>query len=112
MIAEIPYEVFTYSEFDPMCFENTPNPTNMFPYMVFFFFNYLNCIKFVQASFNKIFYFVACKYRIWCKVVLIFNIYNLLLYTCLILVISVLKVTESDKFERISGTSVRLNKIS
>jgi pantothenate kinase len=36
LIAEIPYEVFTYSEFDPMCFEDTPIPSNMFPYMVVF----------------------------------------------------------------------------
>ncbi|CAG8528579.1 40909_t:CDS:2 [Gigaspora margarita] len=35
LIAEIPYEVFTYSESDPMCFEYFPSaPPNMFPYML------------------------------------------------------------------------------
>ncbi|KAF0444850.1 pantothenate kinase [Gigaspora margarita] len=35
LIAEIPYEVFTYSESDPMCFEYSPSaPPNMFPYML------------------------------------------------------------------------------
>ncbi|RIA98345.1 fumble-domain-containing protein, partial [Glomus cerebriforme] len=34
LIAEIPNEVFTYSENDPMCFVDTPNPANMFPYML------------------------------------------------------------------------------
>ncbi|CAG8590777.1 2167_t:CDS:10, partial [Acaulospora morrowiae] len=33
LIAEIPYEVFTYSENDPMCFEDTLS-SNMFPYML------------------------------------------------------------------------------
>nr|CAG8445916.1 2859_t:CDS:10 [Entrophospora candida] len=32
LINEIPYEVFTYSEQNPMCFEGTPS--NMFPYMI------------------------------------------------------------------------------
>ncbi|CAH1755830.1 1235_t:CDS:10 [Entrophospora sp. SA101] len=32
LISEIPYEVFTYSEQNPMCFEGTPS--NMFPYMI------------------------------------------------------------------------------
>ncbi|CAJ0648170.1 13867_t:CDS:10 [Entrophospora sp. SA101] len=32
LIDEIPYEVFTYSEQNPMCFEGTPS--NMFPYML------------------------------------------------------------------------------
>jgi len=61
LIAEIPYEVFTYNENDPMCFEETPNPANMFPYML------------VNIGSG----------------------------------VSILKVTQSNKFERISGTSVR-----
>lgn len=32
LITEIPFEVFTYSETDPMCFEETP--ADKFPYMV------------------------------------------------------------------------------
>jgi hypothetical protein len=32
LITEIPFEVFTYSETDPMCFEETPE--DPFPYMV------------------------------------------------------------------------------
>ncbi|CAB4486120.1 fumble-domain-containing protein [Rhizophagus irregularis] len=60
LISEIPYEVFTYNENDPMCFEDTPNPTNMFPYML------------VNIGSG----------------------------------VSILKVTESNKFERISGTSL------
>ncbi|CAJ0908741.1 15232_t:CDS:2 [Entrophospora sp. SA101] len=32
LISQIPYEVFTYSEQNPMCFEGTPS--NMFPYMI------------------------------------------------------------------------------
>lgn len=31
-ITEIPYEVFTYSESDPMAFEETPK--DLYPYMV------------------------------------------------------------------------------
>ncbi|GBC02343.1 hypothetical protein RclHR1_04580011 [Rhizophagus clarus] len=60
LISEIPYEVFTYSEHDPMCFEDTPNPANMFPYML------------VNIGSG----------------------------------VSILKVTEQNKFERISGTSL------
>lgn len=32
LITEIPFEVFTYSETNPMCFEETPE--DPFPYMV------------------------------------------------------------------------------
>ncbi|CAG8478211.1 6864_t:CDS:10 [Funneliformis mosseae] len=60
LISEIPYEVFTYSEHDPMCFEGTPTPANMFPYML------------VNIGSG----------------------------------VSILKVTDSDKFDRISGTSL------
>lgn len=37
LITEIPFEVFTYSETDPMCFEETPE--DPFPYMVRFYNN-------------------------------------------------------------------------
>ncbi|KAL1924465.1 uncharacterized protein VTP21DRAFT_4119 [Calcarisporiella thermophila] len=33
-ITEIPYEVFTYSENDPMVFEESPNPDSLFPFML------------------------------------------------------------------------------
>jgi len=129
LITEIPFEVFTYSETDPMCFEETPE--DPFPYMVCssnaplsgYFTNFAKWDLTAISSFTGIFQcswstlaLESGKYidKQLCRKKVIPVKEQIWKYgadgpcVSVFLSTSILKVTSATTFERISGTSVRL----
>ncbi|CAO3573224.1 unnamed protein product [Mortierella alpina] len=65
LITEIPFEVFTYSEANPMCFEETPS--DPFPYMVGLDFFWQSLLDSTNADrpYFRCHFPLAGQYRIW-----------------------------------------------
>ncbi|RUP51674.1 fumble-domain-containing protein [Jimgerdemannia flammicorona] len=109
-ITEIPYEVFTYTQTDPMGFEETPK--NIYPYMALMFIKKKKLVNIgsgVSASRgsgsrDK----DCCRLRRGMGSRVIRELWTryLFLTTFDLVFISILKVTGPDQFERISGTSL------